>query len=203
MDELSEAAHRLMDVAQTEDEPPEAQVEGSWGMVVSRVQSERDADPDPGQRGRSIMAWAAIGGGVIVLAALGIRLAIVTPPAAEADTYSARPPLSSREVAQAPTMQGARADAASDPDPTRMLDDAEAALAGDPAQALELLVRHAEVASDEAEVPRRLALRIRSLCALGRVEDARHETAAFFERHADTPPATAVRAACGMRDAGH
>lgn len=79
----------------------------------------------------------------------------------------------------------------------KLLDDAAAALdAGQAARALSLLEQHAERAPIDPEVARRLALRIRTLCALDRIDDAKSEAAAFLDAHGTTKWAADVRASC-------
>lgn len=202
MDELSEAARRLMDRATAEDEPLGEAVEESWGMVVARVQADgaglTTAPVASGASGR----WRGWTGAVVLVAAIGAWAVLRSPSRAHLP-----------DVAEPPTAEPARSPVVVDrtppshpattvprEDPTPLLDQAEALLAEDPARALELLVRHAEIDTDASQVPRRLALRVRCLCALGRHDDAQHEATAFLDRHGDSALAPEVRADCGPLD---
>ncbi len=207
MDELSEAARRLMDLATAEDAPPAEALDESWGMLAQRVQRESAAgigasavvEPAAPPGGLRWSWWAAVavvvvGGGLW----LATRPSAVTPSPAPAVTPAPAMPRPAPPAAQSAPDPSSRPDRRpTEPDGARLLDEAEAALADDPARALALLVRHADTDTDATLVPRRLALRVRCLCALGRHDDARHEATAFLERHGESTFAAQVRASCG------
>jgi hypothetical protein len=191
VDELSPAARRLIDRATAEDEPPKHEIDESWGMVVSRVESSRSRE-----RPRAILVLAALGAAVL----LGLGLWFSVTPTRERVSVVLVPDVrTSRADAEPPPALHPVVDTSRASDGAGLLDEAEASLADDPPRAWTLLLRHAEISSDTASVPRRLALRIRTLCALGRMDEAIHETTAFLHRHGDTPHAEDVRAACGMQ----
>lgn len=78
-----------------------------------------------------------------------------------------------------------------------LLRDAAAALAaGDAAAALTLADRHAKDHADSPMVDISTALRIESLCALGKQAQARGEAAVFLRRRATSPMADRIRDAC-------
>lgn len=68
--------------------------------------------------------------------------------------------------------------------------------AGDAARALALTDAHARSFADSPQSDVRAALRIDALCRLGRGPQARGERNAFLARHASSPVAERVRAAC-------
>lgn len=198
MDELSEAARRLMDRATAEDEPPGEAVEESWGMVVARVQADGvGLTPSPPVASRRWRVW--LGAGALVAAIAGwavLRSPSPAPGSDVAEVPTADPPSPSVVIDPTSPPRSHPAPAPPREDPIALLDRAEALLADDPAGALALLVRHAEIDIDAAQVPRRLALRVRCLCALGRHDDAQHEATAFLDRHGDSALAPDVRAGC-------
>lgn len=193
---LSPAARVLIDRVAAEDEPPEHEIEESWGMVASRVEGERTPP-----RSRAFPVRAAV---IALVAAVLVGLGlwrVVAPPRERASVVRIPDLAPLRADAQPEAVVHPVARTPGADEGAGLLDEAEAALTADPSRAWTLLVRHAEVSSDTASVPRRLALRIRTLCALGRTDDAVHETTAFLAKHGDTPHAEEVRAACGARGA--
>lgn len=195
MDELSPAARELIDRATAEDEPHKGEVDESWGMVVSRVESSRTR-----QRRRVIPVLAVASAAVL----LGLGLWMVVAPARERASVVLVPDVpGSRAEAERPAAVRpvANTTRTSEDESAGLLDEAEGMLAADPSRAWTLLLRHAEISSDTTSVPRRLALRIRTLCALGRTGEAIHETTAFLSRHEGSPHADDVRAACGAQGA--
>ena len=212
---LSMGAKSLIAKAMAEDEPPVGAEEESWGMVASRV--------DEGSRAQPVAAIATpaaepkssrwIGAVVLVLAigsvvGLGVWVVQSGPPpqtempakvdAKKADAKKADAKTEAKsvksEAKRADTTTDAKVDDAAN---AKLLDDAAAALdAGQAARALSLLEQHAERAPIDAQVPRRLALRIRTLCALDRIDDAKSEAAAFLDAHGTTKWAADVRASC-------
>ena len=84
---------------------------------------------------------------------------------------------------------------------TRLVRGADEALrAGDAARALALLEEHARAFPHGILAEERSAERVSALCALGRIDDARAETARFLLATPDSPLATSVRASCGGDD---
>jgi hypothetical protein len=84
---------------------------------------------------------------------------------------------------------------------TQLLRGADGALrTGDPAHALELLDEHAVAFPDGVLAEERSAERVTTLCALGRVADARVEAARFLATRPDSPLAKVVRRSCGADD---
>ena len=73
---------------------------------------------------------------------------------------------------------------------------------GDPARALELLDEHAWTFPDGVLAEERSAERVTTLCALGRVDQARAEAARFLATHAESPLAKVVRRSCGGEEPG-
>jgi hypothetical protein len=213
---LSAGAKQLISRAMAEDEPPEGAQDESWGMVVSRVDDVR-AEPavvDAAPRAPQPSRW--IGAGVLALSilsvvALGVWVVMSGPPP-EPDMPAKAPPAKAdaktndTRTSDAKTSDAKKSDAKAKTDdakmpavdPAQLLDDAEAALTRkDAARALDLLEQHAELAPLDA--PRRLALRIRTLCALDRIDDAKSEAAAFLSTHGASSWAADVRASCGAR----
>ena len=83
---------------------------------------------------------------------------------------------------------------------TRLVREAQKALAAkDGARALEALETHARRFPDGVLREAREAARVLALCALGRVDEARAEAAAFLQRAPSSPQAARVRAACASR----
>jgi hypothetical protein len=198
-DELSARAKRLVEVAMAQDVPPEGVADDSWGMVVSRVSvdTERSADAlphavtDPGTR----RGWlrAGLNAAIIVTLVAAAWLALRPDPITPASV--AAPP---RVPATMPTPPAKAAPPTPTADASTLLDEADAALSTAPTRALELVDRHATVAP-AIDAERRMALRIAVLCALGRDDEAKAETAALFARPRADEWATRVRASCGAK----
>ena len=212
MDELSEAARRLMDLATAEDEPPAEAVDESWGMLAQRVERESASSiassavverpgGGSGVRWRWLIAVAVVAAAGFWVVTRPLSAPPAAPPAVAPETGTPTPMPTRAGIDAAPEPPPRRERPGPAPDGVRLLDEAEAALADDPARALALLVQHADVDTDADLVPRRLALRVRCLCALGRSDDARHEATAFLERHGDSPFAATVRESCGAPEA--
>jgi RNA polymerase sigma-70 factor (ECF subfamily) len=129
-----------------------------------------------------------------------------SPPSAapeEAGTPREAPSRGNRSrPALAPRAVGAQA-SRSEPGPDvageiTLLGEAQRALAnGQAERALQLLDRHAREFPRGSLTEERAAARIIALCALGRVEAARVETAAFVRQSPGSPLVDRVRAACG------
>lgn len=218
---LGMGAKSLIAKAMAEDEPPVGAEDESWGMVVSRVDEGSRAQPvaaiaDAPAQAPTSSRW--IGAAVLALAiaavvGLGVWVVQSGPPpqtdmpakmdakkhakheAKHADTTSSDvKTIDSKSDAVDAKASDAKADEAAT---AKLLDDAAAALdAGQAARALALLEQHAERAPIDASVPRRLALRIRTLCALDRIDDAKSEAAAFLDAHGTTKWAADVRESC-------
>ncbi len=108
-----------------------------------------------------------------------------TPPAEEP-----RPVAEVRKVARGPAKN--EADHLRE---ARLLADARKSLARDPANTLALTRTLAREFPKGSLVEERLALGIRALAALGRMDEARQQAAAFLATHSDGPHAAAVRRA--------
>lgn len=196
-DELSARAKRLVEVAMAQDVPPEGVADDSWGMVISRVSvdTERSADAlphavtDPGAR----RGWprAAMNAAILVTLVAAAWLALRPEPITPASV--AAPP---RTPATMPTTPAKAAAPSPTANAAALLDEADAALTTAPARALELVDRHATIAP-AIDAERRMALRIAVLCALGRDDEAKAETTAFFARPRKDEWAARVRASCG------
>lgn len=210
MDELSEAARRLMDLATKEDEPPAEAVHESWGMLAQRVQRES------GLLEPSAVVERPVGSGMrwVGLAAAGLVVGVgfwaatrstssppAPAPAVAPENATRTPSPAGVDAAPAPNPAVPLERRSPEPGGARLLDEAEAVLPDDPARALALLVQHADVDTDAELVPRRLALRVRCLCALKQIDDARYEATAFLERHGDSAFAATVRESCATSEA--
>jgi hypothetical protein len=214
---LSMGAKSLIAKAMAEDEPPVGAEDESWGMVVSRVDESR-AQPvaaiETAAAAPKSSRWigaAILGLAIASVVGLGVWVVRSGPPPqtdmpAKADAKHHAKGDAKREAKGASreaSSAGAPSDAAArDPKDdeaanAKLLDDAAAALdAGQAARALTLLEQHAERAPIDAQVPRRLALRIRTLCALDRIDDAKSEAVAFLDAHGSSKWAADVRASC-------
>lgn len=203
MDELTEPARRLISAAMEEDVPDSEAADKSWGIVVSRVVDV--VEPVPQARTTSgAMPWI-LGGVVAAVIAIAIatRTPAVSPTTESTPKADAAPTSAVKTVApphEAPPPHVSTIPTVIDDEAAnaRLLDEAEAVLARDPAAALALIERHAGSSAADTDVPRRLAVRIEALCALGRLDDARGETTAFLRLHGETSWATRVRNACGV-----
>ncbi len=83
---------------------------------------------------------------------------------------------------------------------TRIVGDARRALAkGDAREALALLDDHATKFPKGTMAVDARALRVRSLCAIGRVDDARATAKALVDEHPESPSAVGVRDACDAK----
>lgn len=209
MEELSEAAKRLIASAMLEEPPPGAE-DGSWGTVVSRLTVEARPEPAAAQSviastppapasRRLLPIVAAIAIAVAVVAALAWPRPDAQTPAA---SPAARPPAPATPVATPPSKRTGPLPpnvAKTGPPPGQvaaLLDQAEAAIAAkDGAKALALLERHADVAAMN-DATRRMALRVLALCALGRVDAARDEGRALLTLEPDSSWAKRVRSSC-------
>jgi TolA-binding protein len=81
-----------------------------------------------------------------------------------------------------------------------LLAEARSALArGDAARALALLVDHTTAFPAGTLTVDARALRVRSLCALGRTVDAERTAAALVDEFPESPSAIGVRDACGAQ----
>lgn len=201
--ELSAAARSLIDVAMEQDVPPADHVEGSWGMVVSRLtleMSRAEAPPLPtAAPARAGFGTAAAVGVVVAVGAL-LWVTIRPEPSASSETVQlaadgraapTQPPAATPATPQAAATSSIAAPASH----AQLLVDAEAALPNDPARALQLLDRHAELAP-LADAERRMALRISTLCALGRNDEAKSQATAFFATARGSQWTARVRASC-------
>lgn len=202
-DELSAEARALIDVAMEQDVPPADHVEGSWGMVVSRLTIETSRAEPPPPMPAAARSHLGLGVAVGVAAALGALLWLVLRPAPPASTDAAtiaseRPAAERPAQAVAPTSTVAPVatlPSAAATSHVQLLVDAEAALPTEPERALALLDRHAELAP-LAEAERRMALRISTLCALGRADEAKSQATAFFATSRGSQWTARVRASC-------
>jgi len=85
---------------------------------------------------------------------------------------------------------------------TQLLRRADQALRnGDPARALDLLDEHARTFPNGVLAQERSAERVTTLCALGRVGEARTEAARFLAANTESPLADAVRRSCAGENA--
>lgn len=201
--ELSAAARSLIDIAMEQDVPPADAIEGSWGMVVSRLTLEMSRVELPTPAPAPARRWLGIGVATGVVAVVGAVLWLTIRPAPDAASTtvppaarrpaSVEPPATSPSAGATPspaTLPGALSTAHA-----QLLVDAEAVLPTEPARALELLDRHAEVAP-LVDAERRMALRISALCALGRVDEAKSQATAFFATSRGSQWTARVRASC-------
>jgi hypothetical protein len=136
--------------------------------------------------------------GVVVVAVGGLLwLAIRPEPSASTDvTVVAREPVApSPAPATTPATTPAATPPAAPTSHVQLLVDAEAALPTEPDRALALLERHAELAP-LADAERRMALRISTLCALGRTDEAKSQANAFFTTSRGSQWTARVRASC-------
>jgi hypothetical protein len=86
---------------------------------------------------------------------------------------------------------------------TQVMRRADQALrAGDPAGALALLDEHARAFPDGVLAEERSAERVTTLCALGRLGEARAEAAHFLANHSESPLVKVVRRSCGGGGSG-
>jgi hypothetical protein len=195
-DELSRRARLLVDVAMEADTPPPAIADGSWEIVVSRLTIEAQSAPAPApatEPPRARARWivfVVVGMVVAATAALGWILARPRP-VVDAKT----PPPSTAKATHEHTAKPTPATLpAAVEDVSGLLDEAESAA---PEQALELLARHAELSPLGPDSERRMALRIETLCALGRTDDAKADAVAFLGRPRDAKWVARVRKTCG------
>lgn len=212
MDELSEAAKRLIANAMLEEPPPGAE-DGSWGTVVSRLTVEARSEPAAAHsviastpavaspRRLLPIAAAVVVGGVVIAALLWPR----PPTPSSTPAPAVQPPAPATPVATPPSKRGGPLPpniARPGPSPSQvgaLLDQAEAAIAADDgAKALALLERHADVAAMD-DATRRMALRVLALCALGRNDAARDEGRALLALEPDSSWAKRVRNSCAGR----
>lgn len=113
-------------------------------------------------------------------------LPVATPPAAPATPAALAP--------RAPKAARPAADLAAE---SALLASAQESLSrGDAPAALAALQRHQRLHPDGALTPEREAARVLALCAAGRKIEARAAAAAFLSRHASSPLAARVGAAC-------
>ncbi len=215
---LSMGAQSLIAMAMADDEPPQGAEDQSWGMVISRVDESRPPEAAPPIHAQpaapTSSRWIGavmLGAALAVVGGLGWWVVSSGPPPQPKTSAPAPAPAKGQSHGQshapadaaqrvAPADAAARdaAPAAPARSSAHLLDDAESALgAGNPARALELLEQHATQAPVDPDLQRRLALRIRTLCALDRVDDAKSEAAAFLERHTTSRYVADVRASCG------
>ncbi|HWB79940.1 MAG TPA: hypothetical protein VG755_33475 [Nannocystaceae bacterium] len=219
---LSMGAKSLIAKAMAEDEPPVGAEEESWGVVASRVDEGSRAQPvaaiEPPAAAPKSSRW--IGAAILALAigsvvGLGVWVVQSGPPpqtdmpkkadakhdAKHGDAKHGDAKVEAKRATSEAKRPGMGVDAKSGPNDeaatAKLLDEAAAALdAGQAARALTLLEQHAERSPIDPEVARRLALRIRTLCALDRIDDAKSEAAAFLDAHGSTKWAADVRASC-------
>ncbi|HET6582200.1 MAG TPA: hypothetical protein VFG69_02110 [Nannocystaceae bacterium] len=210
MAELSEIGRKLIDTAMAKDEPPP--VDESWGTLVSRLTSEAPRDAMP-PRDRVVEAsaarrrWIPIALAVAVIAAIALALAWwmardrAAPPPVTADaappaTEPAAPATRAARPAKAAASANAELDEAA---LAQLLVDAEAALAaGDPDRAMALLQEHAERAAIHPQAAHRMALRVSTLCAQGKTDEARAEGKAFLSAHRQSQWSDTVRRSCAV-----
>lgn len=193
-DELNPRARMLVDVALEEDVPPPSVADGSWEVVISRLTAEAArTETTPAAttpRGRGPFVLVVIG---LIVVVAGALLWLVLQPRPKRTSIAPVAPPSERDTptTKDPTTVPAKSDTPIDPAP--LLDEAEHA---EPARALELLDRHAELAPLGADTERRMTLRIESLCALGRTDDAKADARAFLGRPRDPKWTKRVRESC-------
>jgi hypothetical protein len=203
-DDLSERARRLVEVAMAQDVPPDGVADDCWGRVVSRVRAETErssAVPRTATAANARPRALRLLGLLAIVATIGAGtwLALRPTPTVEPAPQAPAPVVVSTAGA-APRDRALEA-TPSAPATERLLDDAEAALATAPGRALDLVGRHAALAP-QRDAERRMALRIDILCALGRKEEARAETLAFFAVPRGEEWSARVRASCGAPAAG-
>lgn len=205
-DELSQRARLLVAAGMEGDTPPPAIADGSWEMVVSRLTIEAakvervtpSAIEPPRARARWIV-FVVVGAVIAATAALAW---IVSRPRPQLDAKTAPPVTATKDphahahtpsstTAPTPAVLPVVVDAGAT---AKLLDEAEHAT---PEQALELLARHAELSALGPDSERRMAMRITTLCALGRTEDAKADAVAFLDRPRDAKWTAKVRTSCG------
>jgi hypothetical protein len=215
-EELNADARELIARAMTQDEPPPGAEDQSWGMVVSRV-DERSAivatastvQPLGVPRSSRWIGATVLATALLAVVGLGAWVVLSGPPPQPPQPFAPTAATGShaghtgKAAPLSPAPRGPQPPPATAPDhavaTAGLLADAEAALlASDPTHALALLEQHAARAPID-QLQRRLALRIRTLCALDRTADARSEAVAFLERHPSSQWAADVRGSCAGR----
>ena len=187
----------------------------------------RRTEPPPGAAGPFPMAsWVlgglgalAVGAGVLVAthpwtktssrveAPVSSALSTVEPaptatiPSVNADDLPARSRVESPAAVQRPGAASAAARSPSDslPEEVRLMSKAEQQLsAGHPAEALTTLGEHERRFPGGALAEERLAARVQSLCALGRVNEARADLAKLARAYPGSPHLDRARRFCGI-----
>lgn len=197
MADLSAKGRKLIDLAMANDEPPP--VDGSWGMIVSRLTIEATGEvlsqsaAPTAMRPRSVVLVLATVVAIVVAwwwsqrpepAALGEAQPSAIDPAPRTATASSVPDAPAPIVAHELPVR-------------ELLPAAEAALAAaDPDRAMALLQQHAARAPTDSAAPHRMALRVSVLCAKGDRERARDEAKAFLAAHRDSQWSESVRRSC-------
>lgn len=192
MAELSEKGRKLIDVAMVHDEPPAT--DDSWGALVSRLTAEvpRETLPLSASSPRSTRSATAI---AIALVLTILAVWAWSPATTEPREAVERGPASAPQLE--PIGPAKIRSAPPQPPADQLLVDAEAALgAGDPARAMALLLRHAEIAATDASAPQRMALRVLVLCAQNQREQAHDEATAFLSAHPESQWSERVRRSC-------
>ena len=192
MAELSDKGRKLIDVAMVHDEPPST--DDSWGALVSRLTTEvpRETLPLPESSRRSTRSGIVIAI-AIMLAVFAVWAWSPTETEPRGDIELAPAGAKKTEVIVPAKVRSVLPEPPAD----QLLVDAEAALgAGDPARAMALLVRHAELAPTDASAPQRMALRVLVLCAQDQREQARDEATAFLTEHPQSVWSDRVRGSC-------
>lgn len=203
-DELSPRARLLVDVAMEADAPPPAIADGSWELVVSRLTIEaakvETAPVTAAEPPRTRARWIVLVVVGAVIAATAALAWIVSRPRPHLDAKAPAPATQAKDphahtpnsaTAPTPASLPEVVDAAA---VAKLLDEAERAT---PEQALELLARHAELSPLGPDSERRMALRITTLCAAGRTDDAKADAFAFLGRPRDAKWTSKVRESCG------
>lgn len=150
--------------------------------------SSSSATVEPPERGAPRPEPAAASSGTVRTDRGRVQAALALPNAPEQSASIAR-----AMVAVTPTI-GAE---------TQLLRRADQALRnGDPPRALDLLDEHARTFPNGVLAEERSAERVTTLCALGRVSEARTEAARFLAANGESPLADAVRRSCGGKDEG-
>ena len=116
------------------------------------------------------------------------------PPAATAPAKPATPAKPTMSAPEAPRSLAA--------ENALLRDAAQALAAGNAAQALELANRHAKEHAGSPMIDISTAMRIESLCALGKQAQARGEAAMFLRRRPKSPMADRIRDACPEKSEG-